>query len=206
MSKIMNSLHQKIINFIKQNQPVTEKQLKEGLGITYQSCREERRKLCNAGLIYISCGCGAFVSRSDFEYWLSHGGGHEKISASAKQGIHNALTDTTAKKRVIDFLSTQDSPVGAGEIAIACNLSQKPTYRILEMLSDDGTIFHDGRVKGRQYLIASSGAQWPAGSCQHSERKIKAFCRYNPNKNGVVQEYMASPARARLMAVYGRVG
>lgn len=110
----MDNLQQKIINFIKENQPVTERKLKEGLGITYHSCREHRRHLRDAGMIYISSGCGAFISREAFDHWLSHGGGHEKISNTAKQGIREAAADITAKKRVIDFLSAQLSPVGAG--------------------------------------------------------------------------------------------
>lgn len=202
---MIDSLKQRMIDFIRQNQPVTEQQLKDGLNISRHSCRENRSQLRNAGLIYVTSGSGAFISRADYENWLEHGGGHKKISNTTKKGLNN-VSDSSSRQRVIEFLSSQKTPVCAAEIAKACNLMQKTSYRILASLSDDGTVIHDGRVKVRQYLIASSGAQWPAGSCQHSERKIKAFCRYNPNKNGVVQEYMSSPARARLMAVYGRIG
>lgn len=202
---MIDSLKQRMLDFIRQNQPVTEQQLKDGLGISRNACRENRGQLRNAGLIYVSCGFGAFNSLADYEHWLEHGGGHEKISLTAKKGIQNAA-DSSSKKRVIEFLSAQTAPVGAGEIANGCNLPRKSAYRILATLVDDGTIFHDYRAKGRQYQIASSDSQWTSKSERTSERKIKAFVKYNPNKNGVVEDYMASPARQRLMAVYGRVG
>ncbi|HDZ9010913.1 TPA: hypothetical protein RUY31_003623 [Klebsiella quasipneumoniae subsp. similipneumoniae] len=201
----MDSLKQRMLDFIRQNQPVTELQLTEGLGISRNACRENRRQLRAVGLIYISCGSGAFLSLEDFQKWLEHGGGHEKISMTAKKGIHNAV-DNSARKRVIEYLSEQTEPVGAGEIAKACNLINKTAYRVLATLADDGTVIHDGRVKGRQYLIASSDVQWPANGEKSSERKVKAFAKYNPKKNGVVQAYLNSPARQRLMAVYGRMG
>lgn len=202
----MGSLKQSMLDFIKQNQPVTEKQLKDGLGISLYSCREHRKQLRDSGLIYVTSGSGAFISRADFELWLEHGGGHEKISNTAKKGIHCAPTDITSSRQVTEFLATQTEPVCAGEISRACNLGQKTTYRILAKLTDDGTVFHDGRVKGRLYLMANGDNHFPSDSSTDSERKARAFVKYNPNKNGVVQDYMQSAARARLMAVYGRVG
>lgn len=85
-------------------------------------------------------------------------------------------------------------------------LSDKSAYRILAILSDDGTVYHDGKLKGRQYLIASEQNKHFSNSEVAYEAKVRAFVRYNPKKNGVVQAYMASPARQRLMAVYGRMG
>lgn len=202
---MMDSLKQRMLDFIRKNQPVTEDQLKDGLGISRHSCRENRGQLRNAGLIYVTCGSGSFISRADYENWLENGGGHEKISNTAKKGIHK-FADSTARSRVIEYLTSLKEPVCAGEIAIACHLMQKTAYRILASLADDGTVVHDGRVKGRHYLIASSDAQFPSSSGQKGEKKTKAFVRYNPKKNGVVQAYMASPARQRLMAVYGRMG
>ncbi len=202
----MDALKQRIIDFIKQNQPVTEQQLKNGLGISLNACRQNRRLLRNAGLIYVTCGSGAFISRSDFELWLKNGGGHEKMSASARLGGRGMTSDKTAKKRVIDYLTSKNEPMCAGEIAKACKLSGKSAYRILASLYDDGTVYHDGKLKGRQYLIASEQNKHFSNSDVAYEAKVRAFVRYNPKRNGVIQAYMASPARARLMAVYGRMG
>lgn len=94
----------------------------------------------------------------------------------------------------------------AGEIAKACKLSGKSAYRILASLSDDGTVYHDGKLKGRQYLIASEQNKHFSNPDVAYEAKVRAFVRYDPKRNGVIQAYMASPARARIMAVYGRMG
>ncbi|HAV7166535.1 TPA: hypothetical protein JA123_09855 [Klebsiella oxytoca] len=41
---------------------------------------------------------------------------------------------------------------------------------------------------------------------RHKDAAPKMFEPYNPTRNCVVSEYMASPARQRVMAVYGRMG
>lgn len=108
----MDALKQRIIDFIKQNQPVTEKEIMKAVGISRYLCREERRRLRALKAIHIVSGAGTFICRADYEHWFRNGGMkkmQEKI-AIARELRHQEKADVYRPKRETVIESYMKSP------------------------------------------------------------------------------------------------
>ncbi|HDK8417568.1 TPA: hypothetical protein PU265_001127 [Klebsiella pneumoniae] len=135
----MDSLQQKIIDYVTENQPTTIRDIVKDTGIyrsLYYRITEELRE---TGRLQAMPGVGIFAGDEGVQNWLENGG-REMLSQWGKDT--NAASQ--AAKRGFKHRQKDDAP--------------------------------------------------------------KMFEPYNPARNCVVNEYMASPARQRLMAVYGRIG
>ncbi|MXF49633.1 DUF977 family protein [Raoultella sp. Lac2] len=116
----MDTLKQRIIDFIKQNQPVTEKEIMAAVGISRYLCREERRRLRTLRAIYIVSGAGTFICRADYESWFRNGGMQkmqEKIAA-AREIRHQEKADVYRPKRETVIESYMKSPARQRLMAI----------------------------------------------------------------------------------------
>ena len=194
-------IKQRIIEFVRENQPVTEEKMRTSLGLSVHQCRAYRKQMKATGQLFIANGSGCFISQSDFEDWLRNGGGHEKMKRIGRMGGRGQTPDREQRRLIIEYLTNQTEPFTAKEIYKACHINQKSAYRILASLLEDGTIGSDGKRVGRRYVLDADSAH-----CDFDDRDtpVKAFVKYNPKRNGVVQAYLNSPARQRIMMIYGR--
>lgn len=197
----MDALRQRIIDFVRENQPVNEEKMRTGLGFSVHQCRLYRKQMKATGHLFIANGIGCFISQADFEDWLRNGGGHERMKSIGKMGGRGQAPDRERRRLIIEYLSNQTEPSTAKEIYKACHINQKSAYRMLASLLEDGTIGSDGKRVGRRYVLDADSVY-----CDFDDRDtpVKAFVKYNPKRNGVVQAYLNSPARQRIMMVYGR--
>lgn len=136
---MMDSIKQRIVSYVKANQPVSVADMIRDLSIGRSSYYEEAKALRRLGMLRSVSGIGVFASEADHQTWLEHGG-REAISRRAVEA--NAAGQQA--KGIAKALADKDEP--------------------------------------------------------------KMFMPYNPDKNGVVAEFMKSEAHQRLMMVYGRVG
>lgn len=202
---MMDALKQRIIDFIKQNQPINDRQAICTFGIGKNRWREEKSKLKRMGEIYPVCGAGTFISKHDYDDWLENGGGKEKVRASQAKGGLVKGNNKDSKKLIIEYLPNIATPMTSGAISRACGVNEKTGHNIISALADMGLIEHDGAEYNRRYMPVMEGQ--PQVFVRRKADKQKSLCkRYDPRSNVVVRDYMASPARQRLLAVYGRMG
>lgn len=117
---MMDALKLRIIDFIKQNQPVTEKEIMQAVGISRYLCREEQRRLRELKAIYIVSGAGTFISRDDYEQWFRNGGMkqmQEKI-AMARELRYPDKPDVYRPKRETVIESYMKSPARQRLLAV----------------------------------------------------------------------------------------
>ncbi|EBQ9920603.1 hypothetical protein D5967_24155 [Salmonella enterica subsp. enterica serovar Brunei] len=133
---MMDSLKQRILDYVSANQPAKVDLIYKELGICRNRYYEEAKQLRFMGMLRSVPGIGVFPGEDAYQHWLRNGG-YEEI-----------------RQRAVDAnLSSQEAKG-----------MKKPRN------SDDPKMFEP----------------------------------YDPAKNGVVNEFMQSDARKRLMMVYGR--
>lgn len=108
----MDTLKQRIVDFIAKNQPVTEREIMQSVGISRHACRDERRRLRAMRAIYIVSAAGTFISRSDYESWFKNGGKQRKQeqAARARELLHPEAADVYRAKRESVIESYMKSP------------------------------------------------------------------------------------------------
>lgn len=135
---MMDSLKQRILDYVSANQPAKVDLIYKELGICRNRYYEEAKQLRFMGKLRSVSGIGVFPGEDAYQHWLKNGG-YEEI-----------------RRRAVD-----------------ANLSSQE----------------------------AKGMKKPRNSDDP-----KMFAPYDPAKNGVVDEFMQSDARKRLMMVYGRLG
>lgn len=83
--KMMDSLKKRIINCIKENQPVTTDTIHQKLNVSRNAVRTELAKLRELGAIHSQVAIGHFASQEDFNLWLENGG-REYMTARGTAG------------------------------------------------------------------------------------------------------------------------
>lgn len=132
---------------------------------------------------------------------------------------------TELQQRILDYV-TENQPALIADIVKDLGIYRSQYYLETERLREDGALQsmpgvgvfagdegvnrwleNGGQEKlrnwGKENNAASQAAKGLIAPRQKDDSP-KMFQRYNPAKNGVVSEYMQSPARQRLMMVYGR--
>lgn len=81
----MDALKQRIINCIKENQPVTTDTIHQKLDVSRNTIRNEMAKLRAIGAVHSQVSIGHFISKEDFLVWLDNGG-REYMTARGAAG------------------------------------------------------------------------------------------------------------------------
>ncbi|EMH9209859.1 TPA: hypothetical protein ACTYTR_003815 [Klebsiella michiganensis] len=131
------------------------------------------------------------------------------------------------QQKIIDYV-TENQPTTIRDIVKDTGIYRSLYYRITAELRETGQLQAMPGVgifagdEGVQNWLENGGremlSQWgrDTNAASQAAKGVfkqrqkddapKMFEPYNPARNCVVSEYMASPARARLLAVYGRMG
>ncbi|MGG8026283.1 hypothetical protein PGO13_19940 [Klebsiella aerogenes] len=203
---MIDSLKQRIINYVKQNQPVSIPVAAKDIGIAVYSFRKIKKEMENKGLLFSRQGFGLFESEEYYNEYVKVEG-KKRMQAFRAHGLQKEKYDVVdgidTRKAIMSVIDRITTPMTCGEIGKMCGVGTKAAYRIVSELCDLGTLVHDGGTYGRRFILASEGGVSDFDSKEVS-RRPKGFRKYNPKRNGVVQAYLNSPARQRIMMVYGR--
>lgn len=73
----MDSLKQRICNYVKINQPASVAAIMREMNISRARYYEEAKALRMLGLLYSAPGIGIFAGMDGYQHWLDHGGKEE---------------------------------------------------------------------------------------------------------------------------------
>lgn len=210
----MDNLQQKIIDYVRENEPVSIAEIVKHTGVYRNKFYVIVAPLREQGLLFSRGGLGVFYNQQSFSKWMDDGG-REMLSQRGRAGSEASLKtrreepwrarEGSLKCIVMSCLKNSPKPLTLSKISDATGIPTKSASGTISFLIRIGCITHDGKRFARKYSLAEGVTPEPVAIVQrHGKRG--GFVLFNPARNGVVEEYMKSPARARLMAVYGRMG
>lgn len=210
----MDSLQQSILDFVRLNEPVSVDRIVRELKIYRNKFYALIEPLRMDGFLFSRSGFGIFYSVESYEAWLENGG-REILSQRGRLGAEAWLEarknkpwvarEGSVKFAILDCLKSATEPLGLPVISARTKINAKSISGALSYLIRIGSIVHDGKDFKRKYSLAEKVSEHEIVA-EKAKPKPGNFKLYNPKKNGVVQAYLNSPARQRLMAVYGRMG
>ena len=202
-SSIPDDARVELLRFVRDNQPVNWQKAKAHINISRATYYKLVGKLKNTGDVYSINGSGTFLSREDYERWLKTDSVRAEKRMIASKGGVTRKNAATIRQKVMDFIPSISQPMTVGEIAAACGVSRKSAFRYVAQLANEGALQHNSATYSRLYMPAEKQFT-PKENYADVRTKPKAFRQYNPKRNGVVQAYLNSPARQRIMMIYGR--
>lgn len=204
----MISLEQRIINYVNANQPVTAGQASNSLNISKKIFIEIKHNLEKKGLLFTKRGFGVFRNFNEYRKWMQSKG-KKRMSSMGKiggkvKGIERMGSDEIYD-RISNFIPTMKEPLTSGEISRKCGVNERSGFQLILKLVKIGILQHDGATYARRYfpLLEQSNKQY--FSKKSSSGALMGSNNYNKNENDVIQKYKTSPARARILALYGKV-
>lgn len=202
-SSVPDDARGELLRFVRDNQPVNWQKAKAHINISRATYYKLVGKLKNTGDVYSINGSGTFLSREDYERWLRTDSVRAEKRMIASKGGVTRKNAATIRQKVMGFIPSISQPMTVGEIAAACGVSRKSAFRYVVQLASEGALRHNSATYSRLYMPAEK--QFIHKDNYADVRtKPKAFRQYNPERNGVVQAYLNSPARQRIMMIYGR--
>lgn len=190
----MDSLKQRIVDYVAANQPVKRADLIVVIGISGKGLDREIAALRGLGLIFSMAGFGYFTSESDYQEWRKGAGSHH-LKSRAMNGAYSSaaarrVSDESYPARIASVLS-DGSKLGATQIAEAMGTSYRSISSVISVMVNSGELKFEGPKGHRVYSLAKA--------------KKKTGCRAE-SVNVICQECRNSPAMKRVLMVWGRVG
>lgn len=210
----MDELQQKILDYVRLNEPVSVAKIVKEMKIYRNKFYELMEPIKRSGLLFSRAGFGVFYSMESYNAWLDNGG-REILSLRGRTGAESSLKtrredpwvarEGSIKFAIMECLKESSEPLSLSQISARTRLQSKSVSGSLSYLVRAGTVEHDGKDFKRKYTLSGQVSDHDI-VVEKVKGKKTGFKQFNPKKNGIVQAYMASPARQRLMAVYGRMG
>lgn len=185
---MMDSLKQRIVDYVSANQPVRRGDLRTAIGISGKALDREVSTLKSLGLMFAKVGYGYFSSELDYLEWRVGAGADQVQGRAMKGAIARHESKNTYPSRVVELLS-RGGKFGGADIAKAIGASYKQISTAISMLVRTGEIQHSGARGSRVYSIGTP-------------KKGKSI-RSN-SVNTIFQECRNSDAMKRVLMVWGR--
>lgn len=190
----MDSLKQRIVDYVAANQPVKRADLIEVIGISGKGLDREISALRGLGLIFSMAGFGYFTSEAKYQEWRKGDGAHHLKNRAMKGAFSSAkarrVSDTSYPARIVAVLS-DGSKLGATQIADAMGATYRSISSVISVMVNTGELKFEGPKGHRVYSL--------------SQAKKKAGRRAE-SVNVICQECRNSPAMKRVLMVWGKVG
>lgn len=188
----MDSLKQRILGHVTENQPITRKNLMMAIGISGHALDKEIAVLRGLGLIYSMGGVGYFAGKPAYDSWRS-GKGAEALRVRGQNGAASSLLSRIGEREtfpeLIASLLSDGRRMSGAQIANGLNLTYQQVSSAISAMVKDGELAFTGRTGHRIYHL--------------SGLKRKAAVK-RQSVNVICQECRQSPAMRRVLAFYGR--
>jgi len=156
---MMDALKQRIINCIKENQPVTTDTIHQKLNVSRNTIRTEMAKLRNIGAVHTQVAVGHFISKADFFAWLDNGGREymkARGAAGNKRSQEMRRRAGTVRQKIANTLRKY-GPMGGREIADMMGVRyQRIASQICEMVRLNQLVKHG---KSGSYMYTAVGEE-----------------------------------------------
>lgn len=190
----MDSLKQRIVDYVAANQPVKRADLIVVIGISGKGLEREVSILRELGMIFSKAGFGYFASESDYQEWRNGEGAHELKSRALKGAYSSAESRRDSLKcypaRILSVLS-DGGKLGAAQIADVMGVTYKSISSVISVMVNTGELKFEGQKGHRVYSLAN-----PKKKVGRRAESVNVIC----------QECRNSPAMKRVLMVWGRVG
>lgn len=187
----MDTLKQRIFDYVKAHHPVRRVDLCKSIGIPGKALDREISALKSTGLIHSAAGFGYFPGIAAYEAWKKGEGAVKLQIRGMKGGLSSAESRreslSTYPSRIVDLLSDGDE-LSAKEISEALGVEYRKISSAMSMLTGTGEIRFSGSKGNRLYRIG--------------KRNPKGISR-TESVNVICQECRQSEAMKRVLSVYG---
>ena len=191
---MMDSLKQRIVDYVAANQPVKRADLIVVIGISGKGLDREIAALRGMGMIFSMAGFGYFTSEADYQEWRKGAGAlhlkNRALNGALSSAAARRVSDESYQARIVSVLS-DGSKLGATQIAEAMGASYRSISSVISVMVNSGELKFEGQKGHRVYSLAQT--------------KKKAGRRAE-SVNVICQECRNSPAMRRVLMVWGRVG
>ncbi|EBO0868529.1 ArsR family transcriptional regulator [Salmonella enterica] len=187
----MDSLKQRIADYVKSNQPITRARLRDELEIPGKALDRGIATLKELGLIYSMCGFGCFAGEDGYKRWLS---GSEALRERGRKGgmstsivMRKALRTYPAR---ISALLAEGAELSGVEIANSLQIDYRKISAAISAMVGTGELKYKGSNGRRVYSIGEVREFAPVQQVE--------------SVNVICQQCKKSAAMQRVLAVYGR--
>lgn len=190
----MDSLKQRIVDYVAANQPVKRADLIVVIGISGKGLDREIAALRGLEMIFSMAGFGYFTSQTSYQEWLKGAGANYLKERAIKGGYRSVesrrQSENSYPARIMSVLS-DGSKLGASQIAEAMGATYRSISSVISVMVTAGELKFEGPKGHRVYSLAKP--------------KTKAG-RRTESVNVICQECRNSAAMKRVLMVWGRVG
>ncbi|WP_148399994.1 helix-turn-helix domain-containing protein [Enterobacter mori] len=190
----MDSLKQRIVDYVAANQPVKRADLIVAIGISGKGLDREIATLRGLEMIFSMAGFGYFTSKASYQEWI-HGPGANYLKDRAIKGGYRSVearrqSENSYPARIMSVLS-DGSKLGASQIAEAMGATYRSISSVISVMVNAGELKFEGPKGHRVYSLA---------------KPKKKSGRRAESVNVICQECRNSPAMRRVLMVWGRAG
>ncbi|CAM6817457.1 hypothetical protein P853_01273 [Enterobacter hormaechei subsp. hoffmannii UCI 50] len=187
----MDSLKQRIVDYVAANQPVKRADLIVVIGISGKGLDREIAALRGLGMIFSMAGFGYFTSEADYQEWRKGAGAlhlkNRALNGAFSSAAARRVSDESYPARIASVLS-DGSKLGATQIADAMGTSYRSISSVISVMVNSGELKFEGPKGHRVYSLAQAK---------------KKSGRRTESVNVICQECRNSPAMKRILSVYG---
>ncbi|VTP12644.1 DNA-binding transcriptional activator FucR [Phytobacter ursingii] len=194
---MMDALKQRIINCIKENQPVTTDTIHQQLNVSRNSIRNELQKLRDAGFVYTKISIGHFTGESAYLEWLETVGRKylSERGAAGNKLSHASRTRHGTVRRHIANVCRKYGPLNGKQIAEKLDVPySRIGSQICEMVSR-GMLIKLGRSGSYMYTAPDD----EEGSSDDAE--VPEVPTFEPD---IFTRCRNSETMKRILMFYGR--
>lgn len=199
----MDTLKQRIINCIKENQPVTTDTIHQKLNVSRNTIRTEMAKLRNIGAVHTQVAVGHFISKADFFAWLDNGGREfmtARGAAGNKRSQEMRRRAGTVRQKIANTLRKY-GPMGGREIADMMGVRyQRIASQICEMVRLNQLVKHG---KSGSYMYTAVGDA-PENFDDAPENEATELPEMPTNIPDIFTQCRNSETMKRVLSFYGR--
>lgn len=190
----MDSLKQRIVDYVAANQPVKRADLIVVIGISGKGLDREIAALRGLGMIFSMAGFGYFTSEADYQEWRKGAGAlhlkNRALNGAFSSAAARRVSDESYPARIVSVLS-DGSKLGATQIAEAMGTSYRSISSVISVMVNSGELKFEGPKGHRVYSLAQAK---------------KKSGRRTESVNVICQECRNSAVMKRILMVWGRVG
>lgn len=201
---MMDALKQRIIDCIKENQPVTTDTLHQKLNVSRNTIRNEMAILRNVGAVHTQVSIGHFISKADFFIWLDNGG-REYMTARGSAGNKRSQEMRRRAGTVRQCIANncrKYGPLHGKEIADLMSVTyQRIASQICEMVRLNQLVKIG---KSGRYMYAAVGDAEVFDGSATEDIEAPDMPAMPTNLPDIFTQCRNSEAMKRVLAFYGR--
>lgn len=189
----MDSLKQRIVDYVKTNQPVLRVKLAVAMGITLRALDRETTALKEHGYLFSKAGFGYFTSAEAYDEWRT-GPGAEQLSIRGSKGGYSSAAIRYGNNQTyaarIAILLDDGREMSAADIADELGVPYHKISTAITNMVNTEELKHTGAVGHRVYSLGKA------------KKRVR---RRAESVNVICQECRQSAAMQRVLAFYGRL-